>query len=413
VQFPIELNGKRLNTIQAIWARPKAEVKEEEYTEFYHYLGHDTDAPLLRLHFTADAPLSIQALLFVPRHNLESLGLMRTESEVHLYCRKVLIEPRAKGLLPEWLRFLKGVVDSEDLPLNISRERMQDSTLLQRINKALTSRFLKFLDEQAEKEPEKYAEFYGTFNRFLKEGMLHEFAYRTELGKLLRFESSALEKGKQTSLAEYVKRMPAEQKEIYYLLGYNREAAESSPYFEVFRARNAEVLFLYDPMDEFVMDRLMEFEGKTVMAAEKGDLALADADAPREQLAEEAAKGLAQWMKDKLGNSVEEVRVSKRLVDSPAVVLERDKHMTSSMRQILRRLKREEQTAPVQYDLEINPRHPVITRLEAMRQADASLAGKVAEQVLDNARLAAGLLDDPRAMLKRMNELMEHMLKRE
>ena len=228
---------------------------------------------------------------------------------------------------------------------------------------------------------------------------------------LFRSESSTLEKGKKTSLADYVKRMPADQKEIYYVLGVNREAAESSPYFEVFRARNFEVLFLYEPVDEFVMEHLMEFEGKKLTPAEKAELDIATPEAKEGALSDEAAQALAKWMKETLGNEIEEVRVSKRLVDSPAVVLERDKHMTSSMRQILRRLKRgEEEMKPLVHDLEINPRHPVLVRLEAMRQQDSAIAGKVAWQVLDNARMAAGLLEDPRPMLKRLNELMEQML---
>jgi TNF receptor-associated protein 1 len=148
VPFPIELNGKRLNTVQAIWARNKNEIKEEEYNEFYTYIGHDHDKPLFRLHFSADAPLAIQALLFVPGRNFETMGMGRMDSDVNLYCRKVLIQAKAKGLFPDWLRFLKGVVDSEDLPLNISRETMQDTSLMQKLNKVLTSRFLKFLDEQ-------------------------------------------------------------------------------------------------------------------------------------------------------------------------------------------------------------------------------------------------------------------------
>jgi len=184
VQFPIELNGKRQNTVQAIWARNKNEIKEEEYTEFYEYLAHDNEAPLFRLHFSADAPLSIQALLFVPQHNFETMGMARLEPEVHLYCRKVLIQSKAKGLFPEWLRFLKGVVDSEDLPLNISRETMQDTSLMQKLNKVLTGRFLKFLQEQTEKDPASYEKFYGAYHRFLKEGVVTDFTHKDELGKI-------------------------------------------------------------------------------------------------------------------------------------------------------------------------------------------------------------------------------------
>lgn len=412
VPFPIELNGKRLNTVQAIWARNKNEIKEEEYNEFYTFVGHDHDKPLFRLHFTADAPLAIQSLLFVPQRNFESMGMGRIESEVNLYCRKVLIQAKAKGLFPDWLRFLKGVVDSEDLPLNISRETMQDTSLMQKLNKVLTGRFLKFLDEQSEKDAEAYEKFYAEYQRFLKEGVVTDFTHKDALGKLLRYESSTMDKGKQTSLADYVKRMPSDQKEIYCLLAPNRAAAESSPYFEVFRERKYEVLFLYDAWDEFVMEHLHEFEGKTLRLAEKADLQLsAKKDGA---LSEEAAKSIAQWLKETLGDKVGEVRVSQRLVESPAVVVDADKFMTSSMRRIMKAVKKEgEEIAPAKHDLEINPAHPIVARLEAMRQKDVTLAASVAEQILDNARVAAGLLEDPRAMLGRLNQLLERVLSKE
>lgn len=412
VPFPIELNGKRLNTIQAIWSRNKNEIKEEEYNEFYTFVGHDHEAPMLRLHFAADAPLALQALLFVPGRNLETLGFGRLEPEVNLYCRKVLIQAHAKGLFPEWLRFLKGVVDSEDIPLNISRETMQDTSLMQKLNKVLTGRFLKFLDDQSEKDAALYTKFYTDYQRFLKEGVVTDFTHKDALAKLLRYESSAQEAGKLTSLAEYVKRMPSEQKEIYCLLAPNRAAAESSPYFEVFRERKFEVLFLYDPWDEFVMEHLQQFDGKHLRLAEKAeDVSLGDRPKPEGALPEAEAKSLAQWLKETLGDKVGEVRVSQRLVDSPAVVVDPDKFMTSSMRRILKAMKKEgEEPAAVKHDLEINPAHPVLSRLEAMRQKDAALAASVAEQILDNARVAAGLLEDPRAMLKRMNQLLEKVL---
>ena len=413
VPFPIELNAKRLNTVQAIWARNKNEIKEEEYNEFYTFVGHDHEKPLFRLHFTADAPLAIQSLLFVPQRNFETLGMGRIDSEVNLYCRKVLIQAKAKGLFPDWLRFLKGVVDSEDLPLNISRETMQDTTLMQKLNKVLTSRFLKFLDEQSEKEPESYVKFYAEYQRFLKEGVVTDFTHKEALGKLLRFESSTLEKGKLTSLADYVKRMPSDQKEIYCLLTPNRGAAEASPYFEVFRERKFEVLFLYDAWDEFVIEHLHTFEGKPIKLAEKADLDLSETKKDG-ALSDDAAKSLSEWIKQTLGDKVGEVRVSKRLVDSPAVVVDADKFMTASMRRMMKAMKQDSMPeAPVTHDLEINPSHPLITRLEAIRQKDGALATSVAEQVLDNARVAAGLLEDPRAMLTRLNQLLERVLSKE
>ena len=413
VPFPIELNGKAVNTVQAIWTRNKNEIKEEEYEEFYKYFGHDHDKPLYRLHFSADAPLSIHALLYVPSHNVEALGMTRMEPEVNLYCKKVLIQAHAKGLLPEWLRFLRGVVDSDDIPLNISRETMQDTALIQKLNRVITGRFIKFLEEQTTKDPAQFEKFSNEFGRFIKEGVIVDYTHREALSKLLRYESSTLPRGQRTSLAEYVQRMPADQKEIYFHLAQNREAAETSPYYEVFAARKLEVLFFYDQWDEFAMDHLHTFEGKSIKAAERADLSI---EAPEKQeggLSAEATENLTKWMKEVLKESVNAVRSSKRLVDSPAVIVDQEQAMTRSMRQILKTMRKEGTPEPEhKYDLELNPRHPVIVRLEEMRMNDPGLAEKVAAQIYDNARVAAGVLEDPRAMLRRMNDLLEKVLEK-
>ncbi len=410
VPFPIELNGKALNTVRALWTRNKNEIKEEEYNEFYKYIGHDQEPALYRLHFSADAPLAIQALLFVPSKNWESMGLSRTEPEVNLYCRKVLIQAKSKDLFPEWLRFLKGVVDSEDLPLNISRESMQDTSLMAKLNKVLTSRFIKFLDEQATKDSTLFQTFYANYNRFLKEGVVADYTHRADLAKLLRFETSALPAGQQTSLADYVKRMPADQKDIYYLLAPRREAAEASPYYEVFQSRKYEVLFLSDPWDEFVMDHLREFESKNLRSGEKADLNLGDDQAQAaEALAASEAEALAKWMKEVLGAKVSEVKVSQRLVGSPTVVTDPDQFMTASMRKLMKNMRQEKPPEATQI-LEINTRHGLIHKLNQMRQTDAVLAAKVAGQMLDNAQVSAGLLEDPRDMIQRLNELLEQLM---
>ena len=408
VQFPIELNGNAVNTVQALWTKNKSEITDTEYEDFYKYVGHDTEAPLYRLHFNADAPLAIRALLFVPPKSFEHFTMTRTESEVNLYCKKVLIQPKAKGLFPDWLRFLKGVVDSEDLPLNISRETMQDSALLRKLNDVLTKRFLKFLDEDAKTDPEKYDRFFKEHGGCLKEGIATDWTHREALSKLLRFESSYTEKGKTTSLTDYAGRMPEEQKEIYFLLAPSRESAEASPYFEVFREKKYEVIFLIDPRDEFVMEHLREFDKKKVVAAEKADLAL---DKEATGLSADEARLLANFIKETLGARVGEVRTSKRLTGSPAVVVDSDTHMTSSMRRIMKMMNREGgeslEAAP---DFEINPDHPMIVRLEKIRHTDKPLAEQVAEQVFDNALVSAGLLEDPRAMLARLNSLLERVL---
>ncbi|MBL9214443.1 MAG: molecular chaperone HtpG [Opitutaceae bacterium] len=410
VSFPINLNGKRVNTIQALWLRNKNEIKEEEYTEFYKFQAHAFDEPRLRLHFSADAPLAINALLFVPKENSEKLGFARLEPAVSLYCRKVLIDAKPKDLLPEWLRFLKGVVDSEDLPLNISRETMQDKALLDKLGKVITKRFLKFLDEEARNRPDAYAEFHREFGVFLKEGAALDFAHKDQLVKLLRFESSLTEKGKTTSLGDYVTRMGSEQKEIFYLVGPNRAAIESGPYLEGFRARNLEVLFCYEAVDEYVMNNVREFDGKRLTAADHADVKLPDLPKPPEGAlsAEDTAK-LTAWLKETLGERVAEVKASDRLVDSPALALNADKFMSPHMRRMMKAMNKDGADTPLRVNLEINPRSAVMQRLFATHTAAPDRAKLVAEQILDNALISAGLLDDATPMVARLYKLLENV----
>jgi molecular chaperone HtpG len=408
VSFPLELNGKPVNTVQAIWTRSKSDVKEEEYQEFYQFISHESEAPQYRLHFSADAPLNINSLLFVPKSNIEKLGFTRLESNVHLYCKKVLIQSDSKGLFPEWLRFLKGVVDSEDLPLNISRETMQDSALMQKLNKVLTGRILKMLDEESKSNPEQYNQFYKEFGSCLKEGTANDYLHREPLSKLLRFESSLTEKDKTIGFSDYVARMPESQKEIYYLTAHNREGAEASPYYEVFKAKNIEVLFLFDPRDEFVMEHLRQFDGKTIKSAEKSDLSL---DSKTEGLSDTEAQTLSEWMKGFLGDDIASVQSSRRLVNSPAVVVDEDPHTSTSMRRMMKAMQRDQGTPiPEKYRLEINPGHPLIQKLHQQKEQQPEIAQKVARQLLDTAKITAGIAEDPRALIQRMHELMEAVL---
>ncbi len=407
VSFPINLNGKRVNTIQALWLRSKNEIKEEEYTEFYKFIGHAFDEPRLRLHFSADAPLAINALLFVPKDNTEKFGFARTEPSVALYCRKVLIDARPKDLLPEWLRFLKGVVDSEDLPLNISRETMQDRSLVEKLNKVITKRFLKFLEEEAKQRPDAYHEFYTEFGLYLKEGAAMDFTHKDQLTKLLRFESSLTEKGKTTSFADYVSRMGADQKEIYYLVGPNRAAIESGPYLEGFKARNLEVLFCYEAVDEYVMNHVREVDGKKLAAADHADVKLKDIPQPEGALSEADAKALTAWLKESLGERVAEVKVSDRLVDSPALALNADKFMSPHMRRMMKAMNKDGADSPLRVNLEINPRSAVMKRLAETRTSAPDRAKLVAEQILDNALISAGLLEDATPMVARLYKLLE------
>lgn len=409
VSFPINLNGKHVNTIQALWLRNKNEIKDEEYTAFYKFQAHAFDEPRYRLHFSADAPLAINALLFVPKENTEKLGFARLEPSVSLYCRKVMIDAKPKHLLPEWLRFLKGVVDSEDLPLNISRETMQDKALIEKLSKVITKRFLKFLEEEAEKRIDGFNEFYAEFGIFLKEGAAMDYGHKDQLVKLLRFESSLTEKGKTTSLADYVSRMGSDQKEIYYLVGPSRAAIESGPYLEGFKARNLEVLFCYEAVDEYVMNNVREFDGKKLTAADHADVKLADLPQPEGGLGEDDTKTLAKWLKDTLGDRVAEVKASDRLVDSPVLALNADKFMSPHMRRMMKAMNKDGADTPLRVNLEINPRHNVVKHLHGLHTANPEKAKLVAEQLLDNALISAGLLDDATAMVARLNKLLENV----
>ena len=410
VSFPVNLNGKHINTVQALWLRNKSEITDEQYTAFYKFQSHAYDDPRLRLHFSADAPLQINALLFVPKDNTEKFGMGRLDPSVSLYCRKVLIDAKPKELLPEWLRFMKGVVDSEDLPLNISRETMQDRALIEKLNKVITKRFIKFLSEEAKNRADAYNEFYAEFGIFLKEGAALDYTHKDELVKLLRFESSLTEKGKTTSLADYVSRMGADQKEIYFLLGPTRSAIEAGPYLEGFKARNLEVLFCYESVDEYVMNNVREFDGKKLIAADHADVKLADAPKPpaaEGDLSEADAKSLAEWLKTTLGDRVEEVKASDRLVDSPALAVNADKFMSPQMRRMMKAMNKDGADAPVKVNLEINPRHAVIKHLAAAKTSSPEKAALIAEQILDNSLISAGLFEDPSKMVARLYKLLE------
>ena len=418
VSFPIKVEDEEVNTVQALWARSKGEIKDEEYNEFYKFVGNAVDAPLLRLHFSADAPLAIKALLFVPESNIEKLGFGRTDPGVSLYCQRVLIDQHSKTILPEWLRFLKGVIDSEDLPLNISRQALQDNALVAKINKVVSSRFLKQLAETAKNDPETYEKFWNEFGAFLKEGVVSDFMHREELGKLIRFESSKGEPGKLVSLAEYVERMQEGQKQIYYINGSSREAIEAGPYIEAFRKRDLEIIYTLDPIDDFVFSHLGVFDDKQLVSADRGDLDLPElkeeAKAADEQekpaaMDQEAAKGLTAWMKEVLGAKVKEVLESKRLEDSPAIVVNPDGMVTSSMERLMRASGQGLQEFGAK-NLEINSRHPLIKGLAELRKKDEPFAESVVQQIYDNAMIQAGLMVEPRTMVERSYQILARVV---
>ncbi len=389
---------------------------------------------------------SLIALRHISRFLQEGFGLGRQRPGVDLYSRKVLIEPESK-IMPEWLRFMQGVVDSEDIPLNVSREFMQDSALMRRIRTVLTRRVLRFLETEMKRNRKGYEKFFAEHGTYLKEGACAEQIYQNDIGKLLLFESSEMPAGKLTTLDEYVSRTAPGQSQIYYLVAPHRGLAEKSPYMESFKAnktngnQSTEVLYLYQPIDDFVMDNLKAYNGRQLITIESSDIKMnhidqqavekeaakgdaADEDKPSTtlpgvstRLAEHQVRQLSDWlMNTALPRRLKAVKASTRLVNTPAVITD---HESSSMRRMMRMLdmqqrdseapRSEESMLPKQ-TLEINPSHPVICRLHALCKSQPTVAALVAEQLFDNTLMAAGLMDDSRTMLPRLTSLMETLL---
>ena len=410
VSFPITLNGEHINKVEALWLKSKKDISEDEYKEFYKFTAHAFDDPRYTMHFSADAPLSINALLFTPTENTEQFGMGQMEPGVSLYCRKVLIDAKPDKLLPEWLRFLRGVIDSEDLPLNISRESMQDSALVQKLNGLITKRYLKFLEKEAKNNTESYEDFYKKFSRFLKEGIATSYEHQAQLAGLLRFETSLNEPGELTNFAQYIDRAKEEQENIYYLTGMSREAIESGPYLEAFKARGLEVCFFTEPVDQYVMEALPEFKGKKLVSADRGEIELEDVATEGEELDSKKRKNLIKFIEDELSDRIDKVEASGRLIDSPVAALTPKDAPNAQMRSMMQAMGQDMPTTKA--TLEINPRHAVIHGLSDLIEDDKETAILVIQQLADNALLAAGLLDNPHKMTARMNELIGKLVEK-
>jgi molecular chaperone HtpG len=406
VGFPILLDDKRINEVEALWLKNKSEISDDEYKAFYQFAGKAFDEPTYRLHFSADAPITINALIFIPGENPEKMGFGKVDASVALYCKKVLIDPEPKGLLPEWLRFVKGVVDSADLPLNISRETMQDSALVRKLNGVITKRIIKMFEKEAEADPEKYRTFYRKFERFFKEGIATDYANKDALAKLLRFETSMTESGEVCGLADYVARMKDGQETIHFIVGRSRDEIESGPYVEAFKARGLEVVYFTDAVDEYVVDSLGEFGGKKLSSIRHAGLDLDEVEGQGDALAAEEMDALCDFLKETLGDAVTKVSAGKRLVDSPVIALVPEDGMSPQIRQMMKAMDENFKDEP-KVELELNPRHPLVKKLAEARTHQPDVAQLVAAQLLDNALIAAGLLDDARGTIQRMNSLME------
>ncbi|KAG0003993.1 TNF receptor-associated protein 1, mitochondrial [Entomortierella chlamydospora] len=425
VDYPVLLNNKKINAVQPLWTKDKNEITEQDHIQFYRYVAGAWDNPQFKLVYKTDSPLAISSLLYVPQRHMEILGMQREEPGVSLYSRKVMIQAKSKALLPEWLRFVKGVVDCEDLPLNVSRELLQDQSL-SKLRQVLTGRIVKWLESESKSDPKAYNAFFEEFGNFIKEGVCTETeSNRVNVAKLLRYESSAGASGEVFSLKEYVDRMKEGQENIYYTCVPKRQFAEESPYFEEFKNKGIEVLFLYDTTDEFVVNNLRQVGEHKLVSIDAADIQDKVLETPStkekessetEKLSEEEAKleaeNIADWFRQTLGMQVRKVDVSKRQMSYPAVVTEHDSPAVRKMMAMMSGAAKagENSMPPTPTSLEINVKHPIIKKVWSVKNQDPEFAKQIAEQIYDNALIAAGVLDDPRSMLKRLNTIMEASL---
>jgi len=401
-----------LNSMKAIWTRPKSEVSDEEYEEFYKHISHDYEKPLKSIHYSAEGVSEFKALLYIPAHKPYDLFMREHKRGVHLYVKRVFITDNCEAVLPDYLRFMKGVVDSSDLPLNVSREILQEDVQIKRIQKNLVSKVLSTLAEMKEKSAEDYLKFYREFGPVLKEGIHFDHASKEKLQELVLFESSKTEPGAYVSLKEYTERMPEGQKEIYFITGTSRKALEGSPHLEIFRSKGYEVLFMLDPVDEWVAQSLTEYDGKKLKAVDRGDLDLGTEEEKKEQEAKKEEqvkqyKDLLEFVTETLKDRVKEVRLSNRLTDSACCLVADEYGMNANMERIMKAMNQE--VPESKRVLELNPGHPIMQVLSKQFEQDKEDKKLLdyCELLFDQALLTEGSpISDPLRFTRLVSELM-------
>ncbi len=402
----VTAEDETINQASALWARPKSDITDEQYKEFYKHVSHDFEEPLAWAHARVEGKSEYTQLLYVPAHAPFDLFDRQKRHGIKLYVRRVFIMDDAEQLLPNYLRFVRGVVDSADLPLNVSREILQESKDIDAIRNGCTKKTLGVLEELAENEKDKYTKFWGEFGKVLKEGIGEDFVNKERIAKLLRFASTHLDTQEESvALGDYFGRMKAGQEKIYFVTADTFNAAKNSPHLEIFRKKGIEVLLLSDRVDEWVVSHLTEFEGKPMVSVAKGGLDLGsledEAEKQAQQTASDEFKDLVEKIKTSLGERVKEVRVTHRLTDSPACLVADENDLSGNLARILKAAgQNAPSSAPI---LEINPLHPVVLRLKG----EDSKFDDWASVLFDQALLAeGGQLDDPATFVKRMNQLM-------
>jgi len=419
IGFPIRMPAEKdegkdaewevINQASALWTRPKSELKDEDYQAFYKHIAHDFNEPLAWTHNRVEGNQNFTSLLYLPSKSPFDLmmGGRDERKGLKLYVKRVFIMDAAEQLLPAYLRCVRGVVDSDDLPLNVSREILQQNRNLEKLKAACTRRVLDLLDKLAKDEPEKFAAFWQQFGATFKEGIAEDFANKERIAKLLRFASTKSDGAAQTvSLDDYIGRMAANQDAIYYLTADGYAAAKGSPQLEALKANDVEVLLMYDRIDEWMSSYLTEFAGKKLRNVAKGDIdfdKLAGIDADKRKEVEKEAEGVVKKLKDALGERVRDVRVSARLTDSPSCIVLDEHEMGLAMQRLLKQAGHDVPASkPI---LEINPAHPLLKRLES--EQDDARSADIALLLLDQAQLLEGVaLEDPAAYVRRVNVLL-------
>ncbi|WP_318473589.1 molecular chaperone HtpG [Photobacterium leiognathi] len=398
----------QINKAQALWTRNKSDISEEEYKEFYNHVAHDYAEPLTWAHNRVEGKQDYTSLLYIPSKAPWDLNNRDGQHGLKLYVQRVFIMDDAQQFMPTYLRFIRGLIDSNDLPLNVSREILQDNKVTQALRKACTKRVLQMLERMAKNDAEKYQTFWKEFGQVLKEGLAEDFANRDKIANLLRFSSTENDAQEQTvSLADYVSRMKEDQDKIYYLTADNFNAAKHSPHLEQFRAKGLEVILMYDRIDEYLMGHLPEFEGKQFQAITKSDLDLSnfdDEDAKEKQKeTEKEFASVVERTKGYLGSRVKDVRATFKLHDTPAVVVTDEHEMGTQMAKLLAAAGHE---APeVQYIFELNPEHALVKKMAD--EADEEVFSRWVEFLLGEAMLAErGTMDDPSQFLAAINKLL-------
>ena len=418
ISFPIKVENELVNTVSALWREPKSNIKPEQYAEFYKFLTYDQDEPFTTIHRTVDAPIQFTSLLFLPKKNMDMFGYNREEYGLDLYVRRVLIQHQNKDLLPEYLSFVKGVVDSEDLPLNISRETLQENIIFSKISNSVTAQVLSHLTTMAEKEAEKYSEFWKEHGKTFKMGYM-DYSNQEKFSKLLRFNTSVSKDSSELfSLEQYIERLKKDQKEIYYVVGSSREAVALDPHIEIFKSKGIEVLYLYDPMDEFVMEALRKYKEFDIKSVEQADTKtlnkMENIEEDTKEVVEELSKSdvkqfssLLKRMQDILGDRIKEVKESDRLKGSPIVLVNPADGMSSTMQKIMN-ITGKTTTVPTKI-MEVNKDHKLIRNLLKVYKANDKdeFITNVVEQLYESSLLLEGFLSDPYKLVNRVNSLLE------